>query len=80
MKLFREYLELKRRELSILNQQVHEMSVLTDAITRLGASVGNLTTAVNNIPPPVDETAAAAAINTQSDAIDALTAKVTPAP
>ena len=55
------------------------MSALTDATNRLAASVTALSTAINNLPPPVDESAAAAAINGQSDAIDALTAKITPA-
>jgi len=53
------------------------MSALTDAINRNTASVATLTTAINNLPPPVDETAAATAINANSDALDALTTKLT---
>lgn len=54
------------------------MSVLTDALTRQAASLAALATAIANIPPPVDESAVAAQINSNSDQIDADTAKLTP--
>lgn len=56
------------------------MSVLTDAIDRNTASVAALTAAINALPAPVDESAAATAINANSDALDALTTKLAPKP
>jgi len=69
------------RELfSILINLENRMSILIDAIDRNTASVAALTAAVNALPPPVDETAAASAINTNPDALDALTTKLVPKP
>ena len=56
------------------------MSELTDALNRNTASTAALATAISNIPPPVDESAAVATINANSDTLDSLTAKLTTTP
>lgn len=53
------------------------MSALTDAINRNTASIAALTATIAALPPPVDENAAATAINANSDQIDALTVSLT---
>jgi hypothetical protein len=74
-------------QIAMLLINIHEleyvMSALTDAVNRNTASVAALTAAVATLPAPPDESAAAATINANSDAVDAAVAALTkgaPAP
>ena len=64
------------RRMNLEIMRFEAMSLLADSITRLAVSVDKLAAAAANIPPPVDESAVAAAVNAQADRVDAVTASL----
>lgn len=72
---------MSRKTRILIYEEILAMTVLANAVSRLTVSADALTAAVNALPPPVDESAVADAINAQTDKVDAATAKLTtPAP
>lgn len=72
-KLLKRLLWILEELLQLKENEIEQMSALTDATAALAASATALTAAVAALPPPVDESAAVTSIQSSQAQVDAAT-------